>query len=244
MAQKKKRTRLQIDIITLFPSLFASVFGESLIKKAQEKKIVGINLVNLRDFAKDKHKTVDDKPYGGGSGMVLRPDILAKAIEAESRQSKQAKVILLTPQGKVFEQKTAKRLANESHLILVCGHYEGVDERVHRYLVDEEISIGDYILTGGEIPAMVLVDSIVRLIPGVVGKKSSVNQESLEGGLLKYPVYTKPFNFRGHKVPQILLSGDHQKIFAWRQKQKLARTTHKRPDLLKKLKLTKRVGFA
>jgi len=233
LAPKKQEAKLRIDITTLFPSLFASVFGESLVKKAQEKNLVQINLVNLRDFAKNKHQTVDDKPYGGGSGMILRVDILARAIEAQKSQSRQAKVILLTPQGKVFEQKTAKRLAKESHLILVCGHYEGVDERVHRYLADEEISIGNYILTGGEIPAMAFIDSITRLIPGVVGKKSSIEEESLEGGSLKYPVYTRPFNFRGHKVPKILLSGNHQKIADWRHQQRVARTTHKRPDLLR-----------
>jgi len=238
---------MRIDIITIFPRMFEGVFRESIIKRAQEKKKVEIHIHNLRDYSLDKHKKVDDRPYGGGSGMVMRPEPIFRAVEdikskiknlptkeSGSRHfvGKKSKVILLSPQGKKLNQELVKELAKLKNLILICGHYEGVDERVRRYLVDEEISIGDYILTGGEIPAMVLVDCVVRLIPGVLGNKKSLQFESFQGNLLEYPQYTRPANFRGMKVPGVLLSGDHKKIEAFRKKEALRITLEKRPDLL------------
>ena len=227
---------LQLDIITIFPDIFGSYFNESIIKRAQKKKLVKINIHNLRKWTLDKHKTVDDKPYGGGAGMVMKVEPTFKAI-SEIKKSKiknqKSKVILLTPQGKLFNQKIAKRLSKLKQIILICGHYEGVDERTRKHLVDEEISIGDYVLTGGELPAMVLADTIIRLIPGVVGKKDSVKYESFEKGLLDYPQYTRPENFKGWKVPKILLSGNHKKIQEWRMKKAIEKTKKRRPDLLK-----------
>lgn len=225
--------KLEIDILTLFPPMFKGPFEESIIKRAQEKKLVEIKIHNLRDWAIDKHGTVDDRPYGGGVGMVLMIEPTFKAVE--ELRTEESKVILLTPQGKVFNQKRARRLSKADHLILICGHYEGVDERVREQLVDEEISIGDYILTGGELPAMVVVDSIVRLLPGVLKKEEAVREESFaQRGLLEYPQYTRPADFKGWKVPKVLLSGNHQKIQEWREKKALERTKKRRPDLIKK----------
>jgi tRNA (guanine37-N1)-methyltransferase len=187
----------------------------------------------LRDFTKDRHRKVDDRPFGGGSGMVMCPQPIFEAVGQIKSKIKNQKVILLCPQGKKLNQNIAKKLAKERNLILICGHYEGVDERVRQQLADEEISIGDYVLTGGELPAMVLVDSIVRLLPGVLGDKFSLKFESFEGNLLEYPHYTRPADYRGQKVPSVLLSGDHQKIEAWRKKEALIRTKARRPDLLK-----------
>ena len=206
--------------------------------RAQKKNKVKIFVHNLRDFTLDKHKKVDDRPFGGGSGMVMSAEPIFRAVEAiklkVKKQSKlEAKVILLTPQGRRLNQKLAKSLAKYKHLILICGHYEGVDERVRGHLVEEEISIGDYVLTGGELPAMVLVDCLIRLIPGVLGDKNSLNFESFECNLLEYPHYTRPADFRGFKVPAILLSGDHNNIEIWRKRQALKRTRQKRPDLVK-----------
>jgi len=225
---------MRIDIITIFPKMFTGVFSESIIKRAQEKKKVEIYVHNLRDYSPDKHKKVDDRPFGGGSGMVMKPEPIFRAVEdiRSKIKNKKSKIILLSPQGKKLNQELVKELAKLKHLILICGHYEGVDERVRRYLIDEEISIGDYILTGGELPAMVLVDSIVRLIPGVLGNKKSLQFESFQGNLLEYPQYTRPANFRGMKVPEVLLSGDHKKIEAFRKKEALRITLEKRPDLL------------
>jgi len=224
---------MRIDIITIFPKMFSPVLNESIIKRAQEKGKVKIYIHNLRDYSVDRHKKVDDRPFGGGSGMVLTAQPIFKAVEKIKRKIKSAKVILLCPQGEKFTQRTAKRLSSEKHLILICGHYEGVDERVRKALVDKEISIGDYVLTGGELPAMVLVDALVRLIPGVLGDKNSLNFESFEGNILEYPHYTRPANFKGLCVPGILLSGDHKKIETWRKKEALKRTKQRRPDLLK-----------
>ncbi|MCM8795431.1 MAG: tRNA (guanosine(37)-N1)-methyltransferase TrmD [Candidatus Omnitrophica bacterium] len=229
---------MRIDIITIFPGMFRTVLNESIIKRAQEKSKVKINLYNLRDYTFDKHRKVDDRPFGGGSGMVMSPEPIFRAVEAikvnlKPKECKNSKTILLCPQGKRLDQEIAKRLSKEKHLILICGHYEGVDERVRKFLVDEEISIGDYVLTGGELPAMVLVDAVVRLIPGVLGDKNSLNFESFKDNLLEYPQYTRPANFRGMRVPRILLSGDHKKIEAWRKKEALKRTKQRRPDLLK-----------
>jgi tRNA (guanine37-N1)-methyltransferase len=228
---------MRIDIITIFPKCFAPVLNESILKRAQNKGKVKIYIHNLRDYTQDKHKKVDDRTFGGGSGMVMRPEPIFRAVEAIKHslrtENREPRTILLCPQGERLNQKVAKRLAKDKHLILICGHYEGVDERVRQYLVDEQISIGDYVLTGGELPAMVLVDSIVRFIPGVLGDKKSLNFESFEGNLLEYPQYTRPANFKGMKVPAIILSGNHQKIAEWRKHQAIKRTKEKRPDLLK-----------
>ena len=218
---------MKIDIITLFPNLFKSVFSESLISRAQKNKICEIEIHNLRNWTQDKHKTVDDRPFGGGPGMVMKVDILDKALKSFPKGYK----ILLTPQGKLFNQKIAKKLAKEKNLILICGHYEGFDERI-RDLVDEEISIGDYVLTGGEIPAMAVLDCVVRLLPGVVGKEASLEEESFSVGLLEYPQYTRPENYQGKKVPEILLSGNHAKITKWRTEEAKKRTKKRRPELI------------
>ncbi|HAM39689.1 MAG: tRNA (guanosine(37)-N1)-methyltransferase TrmD [Elusimicrobia bacterium RIFOXYC2_FULL_34_12] len=225
---------MQIDILTLFPSLFESVFSESLIKKAVERKIINIRITNIRDFADGKHKTVDDKAYGGGAGMIMMAPPIVKAIRAVFRlrpRQKSCKVILLSPQGKVLNQQKAKELSKIQHLILICGHYGGVDERVLKF-IDEEISIGNYVLTGGEIPAMVLVDTIGRLIPKVVGKKDSLEQDSLWNGKLISPVYTRPYNFCGIKVPKVLLSGNHKNIEKWKKENAVKNTIKKRPELI------------
>lgn len=240
---------MRIDIITIFPKMFAPVLNESIIKRAQGKGKVSIHMHDLRDYTADKHRKVDDRPFGGGSGMVMGPEPIFKAVEsikskttclslprrqAGGRQeSKKPYVVLLCPQGKTLDQKIAERMSKYKHLILICGHYEGVDERVRGYLADAEISIGDYVLTGGELPAMVLTDCLIRLIPGVLGDKNSLNFESFAGNLLEYPHYTRPANYQGMKVPAILLSGNHKKIAQWRKKQAVARTKKLRPDLLK-----------
>ncbi len=228
---------MRIDIITIFPKMFEPVLNESILHRAQAKGKVKFYIHDLRDYTLDKHRKVDDRPFGGGSGMLMQPEPIFKAVEKaksqEPRAKSQAKVILLCPQGSKLTQKIAKNISKEKHIILICGRYEGVDERVRQKLVDEEISIGDYVLTGGELAAMVLIDSVVRLIPGVLGDKNSLNFESFEGNLLEYPHYTRPANFRNLGVPEVLLSGDHKKIEAWRQKEALKRTKARRPDLLK-----------
>jgi tRNA (guanine37-N1)-methyltransferase len=225
---------MRIDIITIFPHMFEPVLGESILKRAQAKKKVVFFIHDLRDYTLDKHRKIDDRPFGGGPGMVMNPEPIFRAVEAVKSQVKnrKSKVILLCPQGTQFNQKTARSLARQQHLILICGHYEGVDERVRQYLVDAEVSIGDYVLTGGELPAMVLVDALVRLIPGVLGDKNSLNFESFEGNLLEYPQYTRPASFRGMVVPEILTCGNHTKIEAWRKTEALVRTRKRRPDLL------------
>ncbi len=218
---------MKIDILTLFPNMFNGPFEESIIKRAINKKLININIYNLRNWTKDKHKTVDDKPYGGGTGMLLMIEPIYKAIK-ELKHNK-TKVILLTPQGKVFSQKKAKKLSKESHLIFISGHYEGFDERIRKHLIDEEISIGDYILTGGELPTMVIIDSIVRLIPRVLEKEEATEKESFSKlGLLEYPQYTRPETFHGWSVPKVLLSGDHKKIEKWQKKQASIRTKRRR----------------
>lgn len=235
---------MHITILTLFPEMFTGPFDASIIKRATDKKIVTINFVNIRNFAKDKHKSVDDHPYGGGAGMILRVDVVDRALQSIKCQAclpaRQVsgiryKTILLDAGGKPYTQKIAVELSTIDHLILICGHYEGVDERI-RNLVDEEISIGDYVLTGGEIPAMVLVDSIVRLIPGTLKKKGVTTNESFSDAtpLLEYPQYTTPQTYKGNNVPDILLSGHHANIETWKQKEALKRTKRRRRDLLKK----------
>ncbi len=205
---------MQIDIVTLFPETFSGVFDFSIIKRAREKGIVEINLVNLRGFATDKYKSVDDRPYGGGAGMVMRVDIIDKAIA--SVKGKKAKVILLDAGGKKFDQKKAIDLSRDEHLIIICGHYEGIDHRVHERLADEVISIGDYVLSGGEIPAAVIVDAVVRLLPGALGNEASLLEESHNDGEAEYAQYTRPEEYKGWKVPEVLLSGDHAKIKRFR----------------------------
>ncbi|MBI4972362.1 MAG: tRNA (guanosine(37)-N1)-methyltransferase TrmD [Candidatus Omnitrophica bacterium] len=227
---------MRIDIITIFPRMFLPVLGESIIKRAQAKGKVKIYFHDLRNYTLNKHRKVDDRPFGGGSGMLMSPEPIFRAVEkikSQSHKVTKSQVILLCPQGKRLNQEIAKKLSKEKHLILICGHYEGVDERVRQYLIDEEISIGDYVLTGGELPAMVLVDCLVRLLPGVLGDKNSLKFESFEGNLLEHPQYTRPARFRGFKVPAALLSGDHKKIENWKKEQALKRTKLRRPDLLK-----------
>lgn len=224
---------MKFIILTLFPEAFQSYFNISLIKRAVAKKFIKIEVHNLRDWTTDLHKTVDLRPYGGGAGMVLRVDIIDRAIKTLKSKNKNAKVILLSPQGKVFNQKLARQLSKQKTLILICGRYEGFDERI-RNLVDMELSIGDYILTGGEIPAMAVLDAVARLVPGVVGKHESTVHESFSENLLEYPQYTRPENYKGMRVPKVLLSGNHIKIAEWRKKEALKRTKKRRPDLLEK----------
>ncbi len=221
---------MQIDIFTLFPEMFVGPFDASITKRAKDKGLVQINIHNLRNWAKDKRKTVDDRPYGGGTGMILMVEPIYSALKDLKKPN--TKTILLTPQGKPFTEKLARELSKSPHLILISGHYEGYDERIRTY-VDEEISIGDYILTGGELPAMVITDAITRLIPGVLEKPDATTSESFEDNLLEFPQYTKPKNFKGAAVPEILLSGNHSEIAKWRKSQALKKTNSRRPDLLK-----------
>ncbi len=221
---------MKIDILTIFPNMFNNIFNESIIKRAIDANKVEINIIDFREYSKDSHKKVDDTPYGGGAGMVLTPQPIFDCVE--SIRTKDSKVILLTPDGIQFKQRIAYDLAKEKHLIIICGHYEGFDERI-RTLADMEISIGDYVLTGGEIPAMVLVDSITRLIPGVINEQSHLDDSFNDNYLLDYPTYTKPRVYKGMEVPEVLTSGDHAKIKAWREEQSIKRTKERRPDLLK-----------
>ncbi len=221
---------MKIDILTLFPEFFNSLKDYSIIGRAIEESRININTINIRDFSKNKHKKVDDYPFGGGPGMVMKPEPIFDAINHVKNSS--SKVIYLSPQGKVLTQRLANELALEEHLILLCGHYEGIDNRIIDNFVDEEISIGDYVLTGGEIPAMVLIDCITRLIPGVLSSEASFMDESHYDGLLEYPQYTRPRDFMGLEVPDILLSGDHERVNQWRKEQALRITKEKRPDLL------------
>lgn len=224
---------MKISILTLFPEMFNGPFEFSIIKRAHEKGLVKINIINIRDFGIGKHKMVDDTPYGGGMGMVMRVDIVKKAIDSNKSNKKGERVILLDPSGKTFNQQKAKNLSRLSHLILVCGHYEGFDQRIREF-VDEELSIGDYVLTGGELPAMVVVDALIRLIPGVLGKDKSSADESFQKNLLEYPQYTRPYEFKGQKVPKVLLSGNHKEIDKFRKDESLKRTKKQRPDLLQR----------
>ena len=223
---------MQFDVLTLFPEMFEPI-KQSILGKAIEKEKIKLKLVNIRDFSKDKHKKVDDTPYGGGAGMVMKPDIVYDAYKSVYEEN--AKVIYLSPQGKTLNQNKVEELSKEKHLILLCGHYEGIDQRVIDKIVDEEISIGDYVLTGGEIPAMVLIDTVSRYIDGVLNQES-IKEESFSEGLLEYPQYTRPEVFEGEKVPEILLSGHHENIEKWRKEQALKITKQKRPDLLKRRK--------
>lgn len=224
---------MRIDILTLFPAMFHGVFGESIIKIAQEKGLVKILLHNIRDYTDDKHKCVDDRPYGGGAGMVIKPEPVFNAVEAvESQTNIPSKKILLTPQGKTFGQNIANTLSKEPRLMIICGHYEGFDERIIHGIDVIEISIGDVVLTGGEIPSMVIVDAVVRLLPNALGGNTSLQNESFTNRILEYPQYTRPADFRGMRVPEVLRSGNHKKIEDWRLKKAIKKTQEKRPDLL------------
>jgi len=223
---------MKIDILTLFPKMFKGPFDESIIKRAQKKGLIEIQTHDLRKWTKDKRKTVDDRPFGGGTGMILMVEPIYKALR--DLKNKNSKVILMDPRGRTFNQKIAGNLAKEKHLIFICGHYEGVDERVKKHLVDEEISIGDYVLTGGELPAMIIIDTLIRQIPGVLIKPEASSKESFSENLLEYPQYTRPANFKGWKITEVLLSGNHRQIAEWRKKKALELTKKRRPDLLKK----------
>ena len=228
---------MRIDVLTIFPSMFGPVLGESILKRAQEAGKVKIGIHNIRDYTLDKHHKVDDRPYGGGSGMVLSAQPIFSSVEAILKKNRivrsKRQILLLSPRGKKLAQGDFKKLAKFKQLILICGRYEGVDERVSRYLADEEVSIGDYVLTGGELPAMVLIDAVVRLLPGVLGNKDSNIDESFQTSLLEYPQYTRPEVFKGRKVPAVLLSGDHEKIKNWRKKESLNLTKKIIPEMLK-----------
>jgi len=224
------RTPLQIDVITIFPEMLDGFLGASMMKRAAQMGAVNFRAVNLRDFTTDVHRTTDDRPFGGGPGMVLKCEPVFAAVE--SLRQPGAKVILMTPQGRRFDQATAQRLSQEQHLIFVCGHYEGVDERIRQSLVDEEISIGDYVLTNGVLPAAVVIDALVRLLPDVLGGEGATLEESFAAGQLEYPHYTRPAEFRGMQVPEVLMSGHHAAIATWRAEQARRRTRERRPDLL------------
>ena len=225
---------MTFDVLTLFPEMFEPV-RQSIIGRAEEKGLININTINIRNFSKDKHKKVDDTPYGGGAGMVMRADIVYDAVQ--SIKNKNSKVVYLSPQGKTLDQKKVQTLSQQEHLILLCGHYEGIDQRVLDEVVDEEISIGDYVLTGGEIPAMALIDAVSRYVEGVLSKESII-EESFSNGLLEYPQYTRPEVFHNQKVPEVLISGHHENIRKWRKSQALKITLSKRPDLIEKAKLS------
>ncbi|MEC0174685.1 tRNA (guanosine(37)-N1)-methyltransferase TrmD [Paenibacillus favisporus] len=234
---------MRVDVLTLFPEMLDGVFRTSILGKAQEKGIISLHTVNFRDYSGNKHGTVDDTPYGGGGGMVLKPEPIFAAVEdllEKAEHQAKPRVILMCPQGETFSQKKAEELAKEEHLIFICGHYEGYDERIREHLITDELSIGDYVLTGGELPAAVVIDAVSRLLPGVLGNETSAVTDSFSTGLLEYPHYTRPVEFRGWKVPDMLLSGHHANIEAWRREQALKRTLERRPDLLDEVELTDR----
>lgn len=228
---------MKIDILTLFPEMFEQVLGSSIIGKAADKGLVQFRVKNFREYAVNKHGQVDDYPYGGGPGMVLRPEPLFAAVEELTKDlSSPPRVLLMCPQGERYDQRMAEQLAKERHLVFICGHYEGYDERIREHLITDEISIGDFILTGGELPAMTIIDSIVRLLPGALGNESSAVTDSFSDGLLEHPHYTRPATFRGWSVPEVLLSGHHAKIEEWRREQSVRRTLERRPELLEKIR--------
>ena len=238
---------MQFDVFTILPEVFPTYLDTSILKRARERGLIDVRVHNIRNYAHDRHHTTDDTPYGGGGGMVMKPEPIFEAVESVLGIASQplrsqpitVPVILLTPQGRVFTQRVAEELSQHEHLALLCGRYEGIDERIREHLVTDEISVGDYVLTGGELPAMILIDAVSRLIPGVLGDPTGAADDSHSMGLLEYPHYTKPPEFRGWKVPDILLSGDHGKIEKWRREQALTRTFHKRPDMIEKAELSK-----
>jgi tRNA (guanine37-N1)-methyltransferase len=230
---------MRFEILTLLPNLFAGVFSESIVKRAQEAGLVSITVHNIRDYAAGRHQVTDDTPYGGGGGMVLKPEPIFASVEAIlGHERESTPIILLTPQGRLLTQDVVRELARQPRLLLICGRYEGVDARVHQHLATDEVSIGDYVLSGGEVPAMVIVEAVTRLIPGVLGDPSGPFEDSHAEGLLEYPHYTRPPVFRGHQVPDVLLSGHHAEIVRWRRQQALRRTWERRPDLLRQANLT------
>lgn len=222
---------MRVDVLTLFPPMFDGVLGCSIVKRAREKGAIDVHLHDFREFTEDRHRSVDDTPYGGGPGMVLRPEPIIRAVEAIPGHQ-QARVVLLSPQGRRLDQRRVTALAEDTHLILICGHYEGFDERIRLILQPEELSVGDYVLTGGELPAMIVIDAIARLQPGVLGDAASVVDESFSEDRLEYPHYTRPASYRGHDVPEVLRSGHHARIEAWRREQSEQRTRERRPDLI------------
>lgn len=221
---------MKIDVLTLFPAMFAGPLDESIVKRARQSGLLDLKIHNLRDYAHDRHKTVDDRPFGGGPGMLLKPEPLFEAVEALAREK--TRVVLLSPAGRTFNQAIARELAQVDHLLLISGHYEGFDERVREHLADDELSIGDYVLTNGALPVMVIIDAVTRLLPGALGDDESAHEESFSHGLLEYPQYTRPAEFRGMSVPEVLLSGNHAQIAKWRDEQAKLRTKMRRPDLL------------
>jgi tRNA (guanine37-N1)-methyltransferase len=230
---------MRIDVLTLFPEMFHGPLETSILARAIESELVQILIHNIRDYAEDRHQVADDYSYGGGPGMLMKPEPIFKAVEeVADLDSPKGRVVLLTPQGRLLTQEVAAELSQEQRLILVCGHYEGVDERVREHLVDDEISIGDYVLSGGELPAMVLIDVVLRRLPGVLGSEASLAEESHAQGLLEYPQYTRPAEFRGWTVPEVLLSGHHARIAEWRRQQSILRTARRRPDLLQRASLS------
>jgi len=235
---------MQIEILTLFPQMFPAFLTAGILQRAVDRELISINISNIRDYTHDKHHTVDDSPYGGGAGMVLKPEPIFEAVEAiesdsaDRQEDGKAPVILLTPQGRLFSQQIARELSSYKRLVLICGHYEGVDERVRQHLATDEISIGDYVLIGGELAAMVVVEAVARLIPGVLGSAASPIEDSHASGLLEYPQYTRPQSYRGWDVPEILLSGNHAGVARWRREQSIIRTQKRRPDLLDKTKFS------
>ena len=231
---------MKFDIFTLLPEIFPPYLESSILKRASERDLVSVRVHNIRDWTHDRHHVADDTPYGGGGGMVMKPEPVFEAVEAVLGSQPACPVILLTPQGRVFNQEVARELAQHQHLALVCGRYEGLDERIRQHLVTDEISIGDYVLTGGELPALILVDALARLIPGVLGDPKGAADDSHATGLLEYPHYTRPPAFRGWEVPEILLSGDHARVNRWRREQSLLRTLQRRPDLLEKANLSEK----
>lgn len=234
---------MQIDILTLFPEIFAAPFASGIFKRAIDRGLVSLKLHNIRDYTHDKHHTADDYPYSGGPGMVLKPEPIFEAAEAvissigQKYEGDELPIILLTPQGRLFTQQMAQQLSRLNNLIFICGHYEGVDERVREHLVTDEISIGDYVLTGGELPSMVVIDAVLRLLPGVLGSQDSLLEDSHAQGLLEYPQYTRPATYRGWTVPEVLLSGNHAHVAKWRREQVIQRTLERRPELLDKVEL-------
>ena len=236
---------MRFDLVTLFPALFESFLGQSLIGKALERKAFEVRVIDLRDFTTDRHRTADDRPFGGGPGMVLKPEPIAGAVAfalGGTPEGSKTKVSLLTPAGRTLDQAKVEEYAALDQLVLVCGRYEGVDERVSLSVVNEEISVGDYILAGGEVPAMILIEAVARLLPGVMGKAESADEETFSTGLLEYPHYTRPRDFQGLVVPEILLSGDHAAIRSWRRRESLRRTLERRPEMLNRVKLTAEDG--
>lgn len=229
---------MRFDVLTLFPELFSSFLKETILGRAVKAGLVDIRLVNIRSFARGRHLVTDDRPFGGGEGMVMKPGPISRALESIDRPSERSLAVLLTPQGRTFDQPLAWELSRMEQIILICGRYEGVDERIRTSSVDMELSIGDYVLSGGEIAAMAVMDAVSRLVPGVLGGEKSTQEDSFEDGLLEYPQYTRPRVFKGREVPAILLSGDHEKIRVWRRTESLKRTAERRPDLLEKARLT------